>query len=97
MSFTDHVEAHWTRPYRLPIGFPDQLCDREFACLVDGREQVQLICTTLDFDNIDVKKSRWSSVRLGKTFIRNWRLLIRRTYGVLQSGMTDTLERPALY
>ena len=57
MSFTDHVEAHWTRPYRLPIGFPDQLCDREFSCLVDGREQVQLSCTTLDFDNIDEKKA----------------------------------------
>ena len=41
----------------LPIGFPDQLCDSEFACPVDGNEDVQLTFSGLDFGNIDVKKA----------------------------------------
>jgi len=44
-------------PGRLPIGFPDELCDSEFACPVDGNEEVQLALRSLDFGNIDVKKT----------------------------------------
>ncbi|KXV28038.1 hypothetical protein AD937_03190 [Gluconobacter japonicus] len=46
----------------LPIGFPHQLCDSEFACPVDSNEEMQLTLSSLDFGNIDVKKSRWDSV-----------------------------------
>lgn len=57
MSFADHVEAHGTRPGRLPIGFPDQLCDREFSYPVDGNEEVQLPFSDLDFRYVEMKES----------------------------------------
>lgn len=44
-------------PGGLPISFPDELCDSEFACPVDSNEEVQLVFSSLDFGNIDVKKA----------------------------------------
>ena len=43
-------------PGCLPISFPDELCDSEFACPVDSNEEMQLTLSSLDFGNIDVKK-----------------------------------------
>ncbi len=43
-------------PGRLPIGFPDQLCDSEFACPVDGNEEVQLTFSSLDFGYVEMKE-----------------------------------------
>ncbi len=36
-------------PDCLPIGFFDQLCDSEFACPVDGNEEILLTFSDLDF------------------------------------------------
>lgn len=57
VSFADHVEAHWTRPGRLSISFLDQLCDSEFACPVNGNEEVQLAFSGLDFRYVEMKKT----------------------------------------
>ena len=43
-------------PCCIPVGFFDQLCDSEFACPVDGNEEVQLAFSGLDFGNIDMKE-----------------------------------------
>ncbi|KXV23892.1 hypothetical protein AD936_20870 [Gluconobacter japonicus] len=49
----DHTQEMFEEfPGCLPIGFPDQLCDSEFACPVDGNEKVQLALSTLDFDSL---------------------------------------------
>ncbi|GAP24937.1 hypothetical protein GLF_1819 [Gluconobacter frateurii NBRC 101659] len=44
-------------PGCLPISFFNQLCDSEFACPVDGDEEIQLAFSSLDLGNIDVKKA----------------------------------------
>ncbi|GAC88977.1 hypothetical protein NBRC3255_2637 [Gluconobacter thailandicus NBRC 3255] len=43
-------------PGRLPIGFPDQFCDSEFAYPVDGNEEVQLASSGLDLRDIEMKE-----------------------------------------
>lgn len=43
-------------PGRLPVGFPDQLYDSEFACLVDGNEEVQLALSGLDLCDIEMEE-----------------------------------------
>ncbi|AOX18764.1 hypothetical protein A0U89_15790 (plasmid) [Kozakia baliensis] len=43
-------------PGRFPVGFPDQLCDSEFACPVDGNEEVQLALGGLDLCDIEMKE-----------------------------------------
>ena len=54
----DHTQEIFEKfPGRLPINFPDQVCDSEFACPVDSNEEVQLALSSLYFGNIDVKKA----------------------------------------
>ena len=36
-------------PGRFPVGFPDQLCDSEFACPVNSNEEILLTVSGLDF------------------------------------------------
>ncbi|BCI65794.1 hypothetical protein AAJCM20276_04180 [Acetobacter aceti] len=43
-------------PGRLPISFLDQLCDSEFACPVNGNEEVQLAFSGLDFRYVEMKE-----------------------------------------
>ncbi len=53
----DHAQAVFEEfPGCLPIGFPDQLCDSEFACPVDGNEEVQLTFSSLDFGYVEMKE-----------------------------------------
>lgn len=52
----DHTQEVFEEfPNRLPIGFPDQLCDSEFSCPVDGNEEVQLTSSGLDFCYVEMK------------------------------------------
>mgnify|MGYP004707762297 CR=1 FL=1 len=43
-------------PGRLPISFLDQLCDSEFACPVNGHEEVQLAFSSLNFGDVEMKE-----------------------------------------
>jgi hypothetical protein len=43
-------------PGRLSISFLDQLCDSEFACPVNGNEEVQLAFSGLDFRYVEMKE-----------------------------------------
>ena len=43
-------------PGCLPISFPDELCDSEFACPIDGNEEVQLAFSGLDLCDIEMKE-----------------------------------------
>lgn len=40
-----------------PDGFLGKLCDGEFACLVDGNEEVRLTFSSLGLGNIDLEKA----------------------------------------
>ncbi|MBS0981354.1 hypothetical protein JK174_11335 [Acetobacter thailandicus] len=56
--FADHVEAHGRRSRRIAIGFPNQSCDSEFSCLVDGT----LTFSGLDFRHIKMLKTQLDSI-----------------------------------
>jgi len=57
-------------PGCLPIGFPDELCDSEFAGSRDSNEEVQPTLSSLDFRYVEMKKpDRVAFETLGSGFV----------------------------
>ncbi|GAP24886.1 hypothetical protein GLF_1768 [Gluconobacter frateurii NBRC 101659] len=53
----DHTQEMFEEfPGCLPIGFPDELCDSEFACPIDGNEEIQLASALWTSGDIEMKE-----------------------------------------